>query len=292
MSPTETQDPVAEAEVSPSVTSEDSARSTESSAAQIDATMNAFLRGGAQPSVASKPDDADADDDLDSTVDGVSAPTTGDVKPTDAQAPIRGRRGAAAEIARLAAENAKLQTEVETYRPKPVDASAEAQKAAVDREQRYRRLLHKPDTDTDWTGDDWHWLQTEKQTRAMVPELQQHYDQIIADDLKSHQDSYNGWVKSFRQHVANDMASARDLPGVDIAAAQAATTFAERDRIIYAAGVARSADEVQKLRAELTEARRDLAGSIRTPLAGGRSSLGRGQNVDDVMNDWIRRGPR
>lgn len=260
-----------------------------SSAADISATMNALIRGTLPPSPddsTSKPDD-DIADFFGSKPDGESAPS-GDVKPDDGSAP--GRRGAAAEIARLKAENERTQAELDALKPKPVDASAEAQRTARDREQRYRRLRDKPDTDQDWTSDDWDFVQSEKQKRAAVPELQQHYDAIVADDLKANEDAFNGWVSNFRRGLLADMATAADVPGVDFAAVKAAKTFAERDRILYDAGAASRATELKTLREENAQLKRERRGDVRVAVSGGRSSPGRTQDVNGFMNDLIRQG--
>lgn len=248
----------------------------------FNATMNALIRGQLDDlptDSTSKPDD-NAAGSAGSDTDGESAPS-GDVKPSDGQAP--GRRGAAAEIARLNAE-------LDALRPKPVDPSAEAQKAASERETRYRRLRDKPDSDTDWTSEDWEFVQHEKNVRAVVPELQAHYDTIIADDLKAHQDAYNGWVDGFRKHVLSDMASAKDVPGVDFETVKAAKTFAERDRVMYDAGAASNAAEVRALRDENAQLRREARGGIRVATNGGRSSPGRTQDLNGFMNELIRQG--
>lgn len=248
------------------------------------AFMNALLRGALPPSSSSNPDD-DAADNNGSDADGKPAPT-GDVNPVDGK-PL-GRRGAAAEIARLKAENERAQAELDALKPKPVDPAEVARTASREREQRFRRLRDKPDSDVDWTNEDWQFVQDEKQKRAIVPELQAHYDAIVADDLKANEDTFNSWVAGFRKHVTSDMATAADVPGVDFEVAKAAKTFAERDRIMYDAGAASSAAEVKSLREELAQTRRELRGQTRVAMPAGRSSPGRIQDANGFMNDLIR----
>lgn len=282
--------PTAEADESPAVSSEESAHPSSEPEVSPDAVahMNAMIRGGVD-SVASKPDETAEDDDPDSEPGGESASSEG-VKPSDAPASGKGRRGAAAEIARLAAENARLQQTLDTIAPKPPDPSEEARTAAIAKEQRFRRLLMKPDTDQDWDADDWHFLQTEKTERALVPKLVQHYDTVIAEDLKAHEAAYDGKYQGFQNYVLQGMEAVKGLPGVNFEAIQAAPDFVARERLIYAAGAASKEAEAKLLRDENAELKRDLYGATRAPLNGGRSSPGRTYSANDTMNNLIRGG--
>lgn len=277
--------PAPDAPEAPPSSSEESASPPAQDEAQVSATMNALLRGVIPGGSASNPD---ADDESDAG--GESAPP-GDVNPSDAAAAGKlGRRGAAAEISRLAAENARLNAALETLQPKVSDPTDEAQKAAVEREQRYRRLLVKPDNDNDWTSDDWDFLASEKQRRALVPELQQQYEAVLADDLKAHRDAYDGWVSGFKRAFLDDLASAKDVPGVDFEAVQKSKSFAERDRLMYTAGRAQLEPENKTLREENAQLKRELYGVPSGVLNGGRSAAGRTFNENTFMNTLLRGG--
>lgn len=284
---TATLDPAAEAESSSSAASEASASPAPDTTPTENAQMNALLRGGLSldvPGSASKSDTDDDDGEVDAQ-DGASAPT-GDVKPSGQT----GRRGAAAEIARLKAENERLQRAYDEANPPPPDASEETRKAALETESRFRRLLVKPESDPDWTHEDVAFLEGEKQRRALVPELQQHYETVLADDLEKQTVRVNEWAGRIRAKMLEDYGSAKDLPGVDEAAIRAAPTFADRDRIVYAAGRAQADAEISRLRDELADAKRDLFGAVRTPMNGGRSSPGRTYSENDYMNTLLRGG--
>ena len=96
------------------------------------------------------------------------------VKPSSARLT---RRGAAAEIERLNARIAELESS--TAPPVPPDASEQERQAILDAEDRYRRLLAKPDDDPDWNQDDYVWLQDEKRRRALLPDVTRHYETVI-----------------------------------------------------------------------------------------------------------------
>lgn len=284
--------PAAEAaESQPAASEESASSSSEATTAQSNAFMNAMLRGQLAEITdpASKSDTADADDDADSESDGVSA-SSGDVKPSDAPTQGKGRRGSAAEISRLAAENARLQQTLEQLQPKLPDASEEARTAAIEAENRYRRLLVKPDSDYDWTHDDIQFLADEKQKRALVPELRRHYDTVLEADLKARETEFASKHQGFQQYVLQGMAAVKDLPGVDFDAVKAAPDFVARERLIYAAGAASNESEIKSLRDENAQLKREMLGSTRAPLNGGRSSPGRTYDPNDVMNTLIRGG--
>lgn len=281
--------PAAEAEASPSAVVEESASpASNDTTPQESAHMNALLRGAlpADRDSASKPT-TDEDNADTAGQDGASAPT-GDVKPSETP----GRRGAAAEIAHLRAENARLQKAYEEANPPPPDASEEARAKAIETETRFRRLLVKPESDSDWTHEDIAFLEGEKQRRALVPELSQHYEAVIEADRQALAQEHEAKVAGFWAHVRADMASARDVPGVDFEAVKAARTFAERDRLMYAAGQAASEPELKKLREENADLRRDLFGAVRAPVQGGRSAPGRTFSENDYMNTLLRGGRR
>jgi hypothetical protein len=277
-----------EAAAPTSAPSEESASPQEQPAApESGFDIEAFIRGraaGVPQGSSSNPDGVVPTAELSETPDGESTPDLGDVNPS-AQAQKLGRRGAAARIAELEAENARLQKAYEEANPPPPDASEEARAAIRDRESRYRRLRDKPESDTDWTNEDYEFLETERKRRAVVPELQQHYETVLADDLAAHRQRYDGWVTGFQQALLADLATARDVPGVDFEAVKAAKSFAERDRLMWAAGNAQREAENRALRTENEQLRRDLLGSVTVPPSGGRSGMADGFDIDT----WIRR---
>lgn len=249
--------------------------------AENNALMNALIRGELA-AAASKPGDADDDEDADAS-DGVSAHQG--VKP-DAAAKPPTRRRAAAEIERLTAEVESLKAQLAPQ--VPPDASEEARRAILDAEDRYRRLLAKPDDDPDWTQDDYSWLQDEKRKRAIVPEVTRHFETVLERERAAARSEVEQERTAFWSHVANDLASAEELPGVDLAAIKAAPDFRTRDRIVYAAAEAKSAETIRDLRAELADAKRQLLGAVRPPPTGGRSSPGRTFDPNALMNELIR----
>ncbi len=258
--------------------------------AQQSAAMNALLRGGLQvDGSTSNPDATDLDTADADAGPGVSAPT-GDVKPGDARAP--GRRGAAAEIARLKAENERLQAAYDAANPPPPDASEETRKAILEREQRYRGLAAKPWEDSDWTQDDIDFFQDEQKRRAVAPELRQHYETVLEADRKA----WSTWAEQSIQQrwdaVKADLSTTLALPGVtpEIKAQLIEASLSEQ--VLTHRRLEREiADrEIRKLREELSEARRDLFGSTRAPLGGGQSSAGRTYDENTYMNNLLRGG--
>ncbi len=256
------------------------------------ALMNALIRGETATLVStSKPGDEDDDE-----ADGESAPgasASGDVKPSETQTqPTLGRRAARAEIDRLTAENARLQQAYDAANPPPPDATEETRKAILAAEERFRRLTVKPDTDLDWTQDDYDWIQAEKTRRAVAPELRQHYDTVLDADRATLRQTLDAERASFRAWVEKDLASAADLPGVDLTALKACPTFADRDRMVFAAGRATVDADNQRLRSENDDLRRQLLGTARAPLSGGQPSAGPTYDEGSFMNSLIRRGGR
>lgn len=252
--------------------------------------MNAIIRGATADVVAagaSKPDDAGADEFEPEAADGASAapgqqPDAG-VKPSSARLT---RRGAAAEIERLNARIAELESG--TAPPVPPDASEQERQAILDAEDRYRRLLAKPDDDPDWSQDDYVWLQDEKRKRALLPDVTRHYETVIERERRLAQASVEQERQAFWASVGQDLASAAELPGVDLEALKKAPTFADRDRMVYAAATARRDGEIKALREELADAKRQLLGIVRPPLNGGRSAPGRTYDENGFMNGLIR----
>lgn len=288
----DTLNPAAEATDAPPAAPEESASQAAPAGVSDNAFMNAVIRGGvATLETASKPDaDEFGDDGADST-GGESAPVAqaaGDVKPPEK--PPTGRRAAAAEIERLNAEVARLTQAVEAANPPPPDATEENRKAILERETRFRTLVMKPDTDADWNQDDYNWLQEEKQRRAIAPELRQHYDTVIEADKAALRQQHEAERVEFWERVGQDMASGAELPGVDIAALKAAPNFAARDRLIYAAATAIRDAEVKGLRDQIGDLQRQLFGTVRPPLNGGRSGGPATFDEKTFMNAIIRRG--
>ena len=281
----------ADAEASAPAPSEESApaAAVEAAAAQENAFMNAIIRGATADVVAgaSKPDDAVADDFAPEAADGASAapgqqPDAG-VKPSSERLT---RRGAAAEIERLNARIAELESS--TAPPVPPDASEQERQAILEAEDRYRRLLAKPDDDPDWSQDDYVWLQDEKRKRALLPDVTRHYETVIERERRLAQMSVEQERQAFWASVGQDLASAAELPGVDLEALKKAPTFADRDRMVYAAATARRDGEIKALREELADAKRQLLGVVRPPLNGGRSAPGRTYDENGFMNGLIR----
>jgi len=284
---TEEQVPEASADAQASA-SEASASQPQAESPAVVAQMNAAIRGELLKVVsASKSDTDEGTDDAEGS-DGESTPS-GDVKPSDARQP--GRRGAAAEIERLKAENARYKADLEAANPPPPDASEEARKAIIATEQRYRDLNHRPDTDPIfYEGDNWAWLQEQKAKRAVAPELRQHYDTVLEADRAA----LRAETESFQHRVLNTIAgqivTLAALPGVDGEALKRESSFEMQGRMLYDAGRATAAEETKRLRDELAEAKRELYGSLPRTLNGGRSAPGRSVNPDAYMNDVIRNG--
>lgn len=282
----QTQAAVAEAPNGQAPTSEESASTAQDTnvSPQEDALMNALLRGnaGQGQDSASKPDGETPDDEGAEVEGGESAPS-GDVKPPDQSKP--GRRSAAAEIAHLKAENERLQKAYQEANPPPPDASEEARKASVEREQRFRSLLLKPDTDQDWDADDWKWLQEEKAKRSAAPELRQHYETVLEQDRASLEQDAIRREHAFLKGQADQILTLSALPGIDAEAFKAAP-YAVQGRMLYDA----REPEIRRLTEEIADLKREALGFVRTAPNGGRSSPGRTYSEDDFMNTVIRGG--
>ena len=95
--------------------------------------------------------------------------------------------------------------------------------------------------------------------------------------------------QAFWASVGQDLASAAELPG-SIRSPQKAPTFADRDRMVYAAATARRDGEIKALREELADAKRQLLGIVRPPLNGGRSAPTdlRRERVHERPDPWRR----
>ena len=176
--------------------------------------------------------------------------------------------------------------------PLPPDASEEARKQILDNETRYRRLVNKPSSDTDWNDEDWSWVETERQKRDVLPELRQHYDTVLDAERAAVRASIEAERANFWQRVTDDMASGVDLPGVDLAALKACPTFADRDRMVFAAGQATLNADNQRLKSENDDLKRQLLGTARPPLNGGQSSAGPTYDEANFMNSLIHRAGR
>lgn len=253
--------------------------------------MDAFIRGRAfgASDPTSNPDGVVPTAEMEADRDGEPAPT-GDVKPSD-QPGQRGRRGSAARIAELEAENARLKQAYDAANPPPPDASEETRKAILAREQRFRDLngrasddptLYQQGPDGKVNAD---WLDEEKKRRSIAPELRQHYETVLTEDLRSHQEAFEGQTRGFQTYVLQGMEAVKDLPGVDFDAIKAAPDFVARERLIYQAGANASAAEATRLRNENQQLRRELGGAIPKTLNGGQSPPA-AAGFD--MNSWIR----
>lgn len=273
--------PVADAaDAQPVPAPEESASATPSPSDSGHAFMNAMIRGEAATAAAtsSNPDAARVDADEADAATGEPAPS-GDAKPM-------GRR--ASKAAEAAARIAELEARVAELSPVPPDASEEARKAILDAEDRYRRLLAKPDDDGDWSQDDYVWLQDEKRRRALVPDITRHFETVVERERRVARETVEAERNEFWQRVGQDLAAAGELPGVDLDSLKAAPSFADRDRLVYAAGRAAGAGELRALRDELADAKRQLLGIARPPLSGGRSSPGQTFDPNDFMNNLMR----
>ena len=282
--------PAADAPAAPTPAPEESASGNPADAPQVTAAMNAMIRGELQQVAAGSSSHSDADvasaADADAA-DGEPAQPR-DAKPASEQPGRRSRRAeeAAQRIAALEDENEQLKAQLAPT--VPPDASEEARKAILDSEDRYRRLLAKPDDDPDWTQDDYSWLQDEKRKRALVPDLTRHFETVLERETRLAAEATEQEKRQFWDAVGRDLASAEELPGVDIEALKKAPTFADRDRLVYAAAKAANAAENRALREENADLKRQLLGVVRPPLNGGRSSPGRTYDAASVMNNLIR----
>lgn len=289
MEEVQAQNPVADAADAPPPAPEESASPADTTSSDS-AVMNALLRGVLPGSASNQ--DADDDDAEDVAAANGEPAQSRDAKPNSQQPGRRSRRAeeAAQRLSALEAENARLQSQLTELVPPPVDASEEARKAILASEDRFRRLSAKPVSDTDWQGDDWDWLESEKQRRALVPELRQHYETITEADRRVLRENAERERTEFWSRVGQDLATAEELPGVDIEALKKAPNFATRDRLVYAAAVATRDAENRALREENAQLKRDLFGSVRQPLNGGRSAGGAAMDENAYMNTLLRGG--
>lgn len=288
-------EPAAEAEDTPPPASEESASptATDEREAEISAQMNALIRGQLtqQQDSSSKPDADDAGMTDTEAQDGASDPA-GTVKPSDAQATGKGRRGAAAEIERLSGEVTRLTKALDDLQPKMPDASEEAKAKALETEARYRKLLVKPESDQDWTSEDIQFLEAEKQRRALVPELQQQYETVLDADRKALAEWAESTVQTRWNRVKADLSSTLTLPGVtdEIKAQLLAAPLSEQVLIHRRLERESIEPELKRLRDENADLKRDLLGATRAPLAGGRSAPGRTYDENTLMNTLLRGG--
>lgn len=275
----------AEADAVAAPAPEESASASRANDAQENAFMDAMIQGGLAELASSSNLDADADI-ADANAAAREPAPSGDVKPNGQQP---GRRASKAQEA--AAEIASLRAQVAALTPAPPpDASEEARAAILATEDRYRNLLAKPDDDPDWLQDDYIWLQDEKRRRALVPDVTRHFETVLERERRVVSEAAATEREQFWQRVGQDLASAAELPGVDLAAVKAAPSFADRDRLVYAAGKAQGQAEVRALREELADAKRQILGIVRPPLNGGRSGPGRTYDENTFMDSLIRGG--
>lgn len=234
--------------------------------------------------------------DLDQTSSAESASDdSGDVGADDG-ASTAGTASKPGRRASKAQENAQriaeLEAEVAALRPPVVDASEEARQARLTAEQRFRSLDARPDDDPSWTNEDWTWLQDEKRKRLLFPEVQAHYDTVLAADRAAVQASLAAERDAFLNGFARDMGTTLDLPGISDADRErlgGSRLFsehvlihrkAERDLV-----TAQFRDENAALKAENAELKRQALGAAPAPATGGRPSDA-GAFLDP--NAWIR----
>lgn len=298
MEAVETQQPVAEATDAVLPTGAEGSESVVQPQSTENTVMDDVIRGMAQgrsplnlgavvPTADLNPDPSDQ-----------PAPEpSGDVNPDAAQSAGKPpRRLSKVEneqrIANLEAENLRLQKAMDELNPPPPDASEEARAARLANEQRYRTLLVKPDTDTDWAEGDYEWLQDEKHKRSLVPDLQQHYETVLEADRAAVAATLDQERESFLNGIGQDMASLLTLPGLDeqaVSSLKAARKFSEQVLIHRKAErtavLAEVNAELSSLRAENADLRRQALGAAPTPITGGRPS---GGSVGFDMDRFIR----
>jgi hypothetical protein len=291
---------------SPSVSNEGDAEPSDKAAKASD--------GEPPAGAGSKPAEADK-------APGKEATPTAEDKPT-VEKPSRRDQGREANLARIA----ELEQEVTRLRTETPADPAAAQQAAIDaavaqalkaredeqarsaadaatgaerealhaRNQRYLALRDKPLSELE--AEDYQFVEAERELRAKYPDVRQIYEVQLEADRAAiwtmAEQQLQQTQEKFWNGVELDMASAKQLPGVDYDAVKAAKTFAERDAVIQTGTAAWKEAEVRaelqpqiddwKAKFEASEAenrdlkltgRRGLAGA-RAPIAGGRSASG------------------
>jgi hypothetical protein len=262
----------------------------------------------------SKPSEADK-------APGKEAPPKAEDQPT-VEKPSRRDAGREANLARIA----ELEQEVTRLRTETPADPAAAQQAAIDaavaqalkaredeqarqaadaatgaerealiaRNQRYAALRDKPVSQL--SAEDYQFVEDERELREKYPDVQRRYEvQLEADRVGIFQQAEQQLQQTqaaFWDGVKADLASAKQLPGVDFDAVKAAKTFADRDRVVATGTAAWKEAEVRaelqpqidelktKLEAAEDENRdlkltgpRGLAGA-RAPVSGGRPASG------------------
>jgi hypothetical protein len=249
--------------------------------------------------------------------DGDSRPPSAEATPAEGADKPLSRRGAAARITELEAELTRLKTEAppdptaereqlvaqikaEVHREiedeqarKAAEASSGAEREAIiERERRYRVLRDRPMGTL--SAEDFTFVEEERERREKYPELQRHYETVLEAERAGLSEAAQAEVArqqaTFWDSVKADLASAKDIPGVDLDEVKKAPSFADRDRIVYAAGAAQRETAVRAelepriadLQARLDEAEAHLKelnfvgpnglGAGRAPVVGGRSS--------------------
>jgi len=189
------------------------------------------------------------------------------------------------------------QTEAEQRRER--EALAASEQADI---ERFDRLNALPDDHpTLAEGDNWAWLQEKKRLLSQFPQADAHYrtaaQQAIERAREQDRADLDANQQRFWDSVRNDLATAKQVPGVDFDAVRAAKTFAERDQILYAAGASSRDAEVatrDETIARLEDEVRDLKlvgprglGSRRAPVEGGRSGTAEsGPRSFDPDRSW------
>jgi hypothetical protein len=294
---TQTIDPAAEDEAQPSESPEASASQEGATPGDISpesrAQMNSLIRGLAgqpSPGLTSNSGDQDDEESDDQAQDGASASNVGDVNPPGEPSRPLGRRGSAREIERLNGEVERLNQALNALNPPQPDPSETARAAATERETRYRRLLVKPESDADWTHEDIQFLETEKQRRALFPEVQRQHEAALAADREALRREYEGaWGE-----IKRDLSSTLSLPGVTDEVKTRLLAAPLSEQILMHRRLEREAlePEIRKRDEEIAALKRDLYGATRAPISAGRSSPGRTYSENDLMNTLIRGGRR
>lgn len=237
---------------------------------------------------------------------GESAPQ-GDVKPTEgrqrgpdgrflpqgtepdsAGASDLGRRGSAAEIDRLRAENARLlaeRQERDAQTAAAVAADDEAQ-ARADAE-RYLHLRDLPETHPDLTDNDyegWKWLEEQRQLRANYPKAQKALQAQLDAEVTAERQRLQQGHQATLNVIAQQMGRVGARFGVDVSELQKLGDFEQIANAITAPLLA----EIAELRNEQQQARYTGArglGSFRVNNGAGLS--GPGAPPPDI-NDLFR----
>lgn len=212
-----------------------------------------------------------------------------------------------------AREQARAEERERLRRERDEEAGRQEQEALAASEradaERFERLNALPDDHpTLAEGDNWQWLQERKRLLSQFPQAERliksqaarYVEEARARDAEALEKD----KQAFWANVLDDMATARQVPGVDFEAVRAAKTFAERDQILYAAGAASRDAEVaerdttitthEETIARLEDEIRDLRlvgprglAARRAPTDGGRSGGAEsGASAFDETRGW------